>query len=74
MKNLVIDNKGNQLTIKLNKKGFDENYLISLVKRLQAEELVQKAGFKSDVLDVAEQINETWWGENGNDFLRGVKK
>jgi hypothetical protein len=30
MDNLVIENKGDQMVLKLNKKGFDENYLIGL--------------------------------------------
>jgi hypothetical protein len=50
MENLVIENKKNQLILKLNKKGFNEEYLISLVKRLQVEELAQKSKFSSDIL------------------------
>jgi hypothetical protein len=34
MENLVIENKGDQMILKLNRKGFDESYLISLLKRL----------------------------------------
>ena len=74
MKNLVIENKGNQMILKLNKKGFDENYLISLVKRLQVEELSQKSEFDSGILSIAEQINQDWWDKNGDDFLKGIKK
>lgn len=74
MKNLIIENKGDQMILKLNKKGFDENYLISLVKRLQIESLAQKSGFNSTILGVAEQINEDWWNENGEEFLKEVKK
>ncbi len=74
MKNLVIENKGNQIILKINKKGFDENYLISLVKRLQVEELAQKSDFDSNILSVAEQINQDWWDKNGKKFLKGVKK
>jgi hypothetical protein len=74
MENLVIENKGNQMIFKLNKKGFDENYLISLVKRLQMESLAQKSGFSSSILNVAEQINQDWWNENGEKFLKEVKK
>ena len=62
------------MIVKLNKKGFDENYLISLVKRLQAEELAQKSEFTSDILDVAEQINQEWWDKNEENFLEGVKR
>ncbi|MEA3443440.1 MAG: hypothetical protein U9R19_01795 [Bacteroidota bacterium] len=74
MENLVIENKGNQMILKLNKKVFNENYLISLVKRLQVENLAQKSGFRPDILSIAEQINQDWWNQNGEKFLKGVKK
>lgn len=74
MKNLVIENKGKQMILKLNKKGFDDGYLISLVKRLQVEELAQKSGLTSDILSVAETINQEWWDNNGEQFLKGIKK
>ena len=74
MENLVFESKGNQMIFKLNKKSFDENYLISLVKRLQMESLAQKSGFSSSILNVAEQINQDWWNENGEKSLKDVKK
>ncbi len=74
MENLIIENNGDQMILRLNKKGFDENYLISLVKRLQMESLAQKSGFNSEILSVAEQINQDWWNENGEAFLKDVKK
>jgi len=74
MENFIIENKGDQIILKLNKKAFDENYLIALVKRLQMESLAQKSGFKSSVLSVADQINQDWWNENGEEFLKEVKK
>jgi len=74
MENLIIENKGDQMILKLNKKGFDENYLISLVKRLQMESLAQKSGFNSSIMSVAEQINQEWWNENGEKFLADIKK
>ncbi len=74
MKNLVIENKGNQMVLKINKKGFDEKYLISLLKRLQVEELAQKSGFTPDILSIAEQINQDWWDKNEDKFLEGVRK
>ena len=74
MDNLVIENKGDQMILKLNKKGFDENYLISLVKRLQVESLAQKSDFDSSILSIAEQINHDWWNENGEKFLKEVRK
>ncbi|HZK07007.1 MAG TPA: hypothetical protein VFC92_02300 [Bacteroidales bacterium] len=72
MKNLVIENKGDQVILKINRKGFDENCLLSLLKRLQIEKLAQKSEFGSYILDIADQINQDWWDKNGKDFLRGV--
>ena len=74
MKNLVIENKGDQVILKINRKGFDENYLISLLKRLQIEQLAQKSEFSDDIINVAQQVNEEWWDENGKDFLKEVKQ
>jgi len=74
MENLIIENKGDQIILKLNRKGFDENYLISLVKRLQVENLAEKSKFKTDVLTIAEQINKDWWEVNGESFLKDVRK
>ncbi len=68
MEHLVIENKGNQMILKLNKNGFNENYLISLVKRLQIESLAQKAEFDSKILHVAEKINRDWWSKHGDNF------
>ena len=74
MDNLVIENKGDQLILKLNRKGFDENFLISIVKRLKVEDLAQKSKFKTDILTIAEQINKDWWDANGESFLKDVRK
>ena len=62
------------MILRINKNGFDENYLISLLKRLQVEELAKKSEYNSDVLSIAEQINQEWWEKNGADFLKGVKR
>lgn len=72
MNNLIIENKKDKMILKLNKKSFNENYLISLVKRLQVEELAQKSGFTLDVLSVADEINQDWWQKNSDDFLSEI--
>ena len=74
MENLSIQNNGNEMIFRLNPKGFDESYLISLIKRLQLEELAKKSGFSNKVLSVAESINKSWWKENGKAFLKNIKK
>ncbi len=74
MKNFSIENKKNQIVVKINKKGFDENYLINLIKRLKIEELAQKSDFNADIMTIAEEINQEWWDANGEDFLKGINQ
>jgi hypothetical protein len=74
MENVIIENKGDQMVLTLTKSGFDENYLISLVKRLELESLAQKSGFTVDIHTIAEQIDQEWWDANGERFLEKVKK
>ncbi len=70
MENISIINQGDELVLRLNRKDFDESFLISLVKRLQLEALAQKSGFTSKILDIGKEINEEWWKKNGDDFLK----
>ena len=74
MDNLIIENKGDQMILTLNKKAFDKNYLISLIKRLQLESFAQKANFDSSILNIAGQINQDWWDDNGEKFLNDIKE
>ena len=74
MVNLIIENKGDQMILTLNKKAFDKNYLISLIKRLQLESFAQKANFDSSILNIAGQINQDWWDDNGEKFLNDIKE
>jgi len=74
MRNLTIDTKGDKMILTLNRKGFDPNYIIALIKRLKLEELAQKSGFTDSVSALAEDLDQQWWDENGESFLKGVKK
>ena len=74
MKNLVIENKGDQMILKINKKSYDESYLISLVNRLEIEALAHKSEFSAHILSLAQQINKDWWENNSEKFLKGIKK
>ena len=62
------------MILTLNRKGFDPNYIIALIKRLKLEELAQKSGFTDSVSALAEDLDQQWWDENGESFLKGVKK
>jgi len=62
------------LILKSRQEGAKINYLISLVKKLQLENLANMADFDSFILNIAEQINQDWWDENGEKFLSDTKK
>ena len=74
MESAIIKNRKDQMILTLKKKGLDDAYLISLVKRLQIEELAQKSTFKNDILGLADKINDEWWNQYGDKFLKGIKK
>lgn len=74
MKSLVIENVDNEMILRLDKRSFDGDYLVSLVKRLQIEELTYKANLSDNILEEAEKINQEWWDKNREDFLKGIER
>lgn len=74
MKNIIIENTPDLMILKINKKAFDQDYLISLIKRLETEQMIEKADFKEEILEIADQIDQSWWDENGETFLKDVTK
>ncbi len=71
---LNIQNKDNEILIRLNRNSFDETYLISLVKRLNMEATAKEAQISMKVLEIADEIDSDWWSQNGDEFLRDVKR
>jgi hypothetical protein len=69
-----IQNKDNEILIRLNRNSFDETYLISLVKRLNLEATVKEAQIDTKVLEIADEIDTEWWSKNCDEFLQDVKR
>lgn len=74
MENLQIESTTNQIILKLNKKGFTEQFIDSLIKRLKIEDLAQKSALDDKILKIAEEINQDWWDKNGEEFLKNIAK
>ena len=74
MKNFEIENTGDELVLKFNKQFFGNRFLYNLVKRIQIEATAQKSKFDFSILDLADEINQSWREKNGDDFLKNVKK
>ena len=69
-----VQNTGNEMLIKLNRLAFDNTYLMKLIKRLEIEAIAQEAQVSSNINEIANEIDETWWKKNGNDFLKDIKQ
>jgi hypothetical protein len=74
MNGLSIETIGREMVIRLNKDSFSDIYLLSLIRRLTLEELAKKADFDEKVLEIAEEIDQQWWTQNGEEFLKDVRK
>lgn len=71
---LSIQNNGNEMFIRIDRSGFDESYLVSLVKRLELEVKSKEADISPEISKIANKIDADWWKKNGNAFLKDVKK
>jgi hypothetical protein len=50
-----------KLIITVDRSAVDVRFLTNLVKRLRVEQLIRKANFDDDILELAERIKKDWW-------------
>lgn len=50
METLLIEDKGEELIIRINKSDFNEQFIDDMVKRIRFEKLVQKAQFDPSII------------------------
>jgi hypothetical protein len=74
MNTLTIQNNGNEMLIRFNRDTFDEAYLMALIKRLEVEATAQAAQISPNISEIADEIDESWWEKNGENFLNDVKR
>jgi hypothetical protein len=60
--NIKSNNK--QVIITIDKSLLDIDFINNLYSRLRVEELIKKANFKRDVVNVSENIKKDWWAKN----------
>jgi hypothetical protein len=53
---LSIQNNGNEMFIRIDRNGFDESYLVSLVKRLELEVKAKEAEVSSEISKIVSLI------------------
>ncbi|MBF0102148.1 MAG: hypothetical protein HQK77_14695 [Desulfobacterales bacterium] len=72
MTNFSIQRIKNQAIIKVDLSFINIESLNRLFERLRIEELIQKADFMDDVIEIGKDIKRTWWQKNRNEYLKGV--
>jgi hypothetical protein len=73
MNALIIQNIDNEMLIRFNRNTFNETYLMTLIKRLELEATAQAAKISPNISQIANEIDDSWWTKNGDDFLKDVK-
>ena len=74
MQSFNIHSDDNELVIRLDKNTVPTEVLLKIAHRLRVEYLAQKAGFSGDFSELIDKVDESWWEENGSDFLKNVVK
>ena len=74
MGGLQIENSNNKLVFSIDKGSFSESVLLKVIKVARLEYLLEKAGFNESLLQLDEEIKESWWQQNKDDVLAKAKQ
>lgn len=69
MESLTIRSTENKVIITIDKSSVDDDFLDGLFNRLTTEQLLKKADFDEDVLNLSDEIKKDWWIKNKNNFI-----
>lgn len=71
MEAVEVTSLKDKVVISIDKSLVSKEYLLNLLSRLQLENLIMKANFDENILDISEEIKRNWWGKNKDRFLNG---
>jgi hypothetical protein len=69
MEALTIKSTERKVIITIDKSSVDEDFLAGLFDRLKIEQLLKKADFVEDVLQLSDEIKRDWWKKNKHNFI-----
>ncbi|QTA81327.1 Uncharacterized protein dnl_36600 [Desulfonema limicola] len=72
MKTFSIQSFGNQAVITVDLSFINIETLNRLFERLQVEQLVQKADFSDEIMEIGTEIKQNWWQKNREEYLKGI--
>lgn len=74
MQQFNVQSNDKEIVIRFDKSDINTEVMLKIVKRLQVEYLAQKADFTDNLLDIATEIDNKWWEENNQNFLKNIKR
>ncbi len=72
MQNFNIQSRGDQIVITIDRSLMELESFNRLFERMRVEQLVQKANFSDDVIEIGTEIKRDWWRKNREQYLEGV--
>ena len=69
MEGLQIENSSSKLILSIDKGSFSEKVLLKVMKVARLEYLLKKAGFDDAVMQLDEEMKESWWQQNKDEIL-----
>jgi len=72
MNDFSIQAVGNEAIITVDLSLVDIESLNIMFERLRTEQLIKKAGFKEEVVEIGEELKRGWWEKNREQYLKGV--
>jgi len=69
MEALTIKSTERKVIITIDKSSVDDDFLAGLFDRLKIEQLLKKADFVEDVLQLSDEIKRDWWKKNKHNFI-----
>lgn len=72
MNDFSIQSVGNEAIITVDLSLMDIESLNVMFERLRTEQLIRKADFKEDIVEIGEELKRGWWEKNREQYLEGV--
>ncbi len=73
MEALEIKSFDDKIVITISKKSVNPDFVVNLLNYLRIEELIRKADFKKEILQIGKEIQREWWRKNKERFLEESK-
>jgi hypothetical protein len=68
MQSMTIETTSDKVLITLDKKHFNQDVIIAMVKLIEIEAMAQEVNFCPDIAKLGEDIKRQWWQENKEYF------